>query len=105
MEEIDKKNIFIEFGRSSRTSIGELLISEGLLKRTNPDAPKALFEETTKVEREKILGLRETSHNYPPDYLFINSLAWIKCSMQLPSVLKRIYDNKISPFTENKNEI
>lgn len=106
MEALDKKNIFVEFGRSSKTSIGESIVSQGLLNSTNADVPKILFEETTRVEREKMLGLREASHNYPPDYLSTNSLAWIKSSMQLPSVLKRIYDNnKISPFTDNKHEI
>ncbi len=101
MEEIDKKNIFIEFGRSSRTSIGELLISEALLKITNPDVPKALFEETTKVEREKMLGLREISYNYPPDYLSARSLAWIEASKLLPPVLKRIHENeRVSPFNK-----
>lgn len=106
MEDIDKKNVFIEFGRSSKTSIGELIISQSLLKNANPDIPKILFEEMTKVEREKILSLRETSDNYPPDYLSANSLAWIKSSMLLPSVCKIIYDNNnISPFKESKNEI
>jgi hypothetical protein len=101
MEKSDKKNIFIEFGRSSKTAIGELIISESLLRGSGA----VLFEETTKLEHGKMLGLRETFHNYPPDYLSVRSLAWIESSMRLPSVLKRIYNNKISPFTDNKNEI
>ncbi|MBO6184187.1 MAG: hypothetical protein J6O88_05755 [Chryseobacterium sp.] len=101
MEEVDKKNIFIEFGRSSKTSIGELIISEGLLKSRNLDVPNILFEETTKVEREKMLGLREVSYNYPPDYLSARSLAWTEASKYLPLVLKIIHENeRVSPFNK-----